>query len=382
MSTSTTSDPLPSPALPSSTLYPSDLSPAAPLMGNHLDSAASSAKGKEQATDDGLAPSRYDAVVEASQRAKKTEGWLDLRGAAAGTASGITKLIVGHPFDVVKVRLQCSPQGTYAGPLDALKKTVGREGPRALYKGATPPAFGWTISDAMLMGSLHQYRVIISRWESSARSGWRDDGSGLRKDGKSEPLGLSLGGHFLAGLLAGQTVCFVAAPTEHLKARLQMQTVGTKSYTGPIDCAKKIIQAKGVRGLWHGLGGTLVFRSNMGSMFLGYELNLRFLKKYAPDLNKGTANFLAGGMASNIFWTLAFPADAVKNRFMTDSLTNPKYPNYMSCIRSIMAEGGVKAFYRGFLPAILRAFPTNASALYVWEGVMRSMGTPALEAVD
>jgi solute carrier family 25 carnitine/acylcarnitine transporter 20/29 len=37
---------------------------------------------------------------------------------------------------MIKVRLQCSPVGTYAGPLDALKKTVGAEGLRALYKGA------------------------------------------------------------------------------------------------------------------------------------------------------------------------------------------------------------------------------------------------------
>ncbi|GAA5944752.1 hypothetical protein JCM10213_009209 [Rhodosporidiobolus nylandii] len=374
MSTSTTSDPLDAPSLPGTSIRPCDTTPAAPL----LRASGISAKGKEREVD---VPSPATAAG-AGAAGKKSESWIDLKGFAAGTASGITKLIVGHPFDVVKVRLQCSPPGTYAGPLDALRKTVGREGPRALYKGATPPAFGWTISDAMLMGSLHQYRMVIAKWETGARSGWRDDGEGPARNGEKEALGLSLGGHFLAGLLAGQTVCFVAAPTEHLKARLQMQTVGPKLYSGPIDCAKKVIQVKGVTGLWTGLGGTLIFRSWMGAMFLGYELNLRFLKKYFPDMNKGTANFVAGGMASNIFWTCAFPADAVKNRIMTDNLVNPRYPTWWSCAKGIWAEGGVKAYYRGFVPSILRAFPTNASALFVWETVMRAMGSEELKPAE
>lgn len=186
------------------------------------------------------------------------------------------------------MRLQCSPPGTYAGPIDALKSCIRQEGLRAIYKGATPPLIGWTISDSMLMGSLHQYRLLIAAYETKARSGWRDDGEGLSKRGvKEEPLALSLKGHWAAGLLAGLTVCFVAAPTEHLKARLQvrffpflpsfllsrlthsstqMQTVGPKLYSGPIDCARQIVKLKGVRGLWHGFGATLIFRSWMGVM--------------------------------------------------------------------------------------------------------------------
>ncbi|GAA5904900.1 hypothetical protein JCM6882_003236 [Rhodosporidiobolus microsporus] len=363
MATSVHSDPLPAPVLPSppqtSSLAPGDTSPAGPLTGPHKDDVKAREKGK-----------------------KKDEGWIDLKGFAAGTASGVTKLVVGHPFDVIKVRLQCSVPGTYAGPMDALKQTVRREGALALYKGATPPLIGWTISDSM-MGSLHQYRVIIAKWESGMRSGWRDEGAAVGKDGKPEGLGLSLGGHFLSGFLAGQTVCFVAAPTEHLKARLQMQTVGPKLYSGPLDCAKKVVEARGVKGLWTGLGGTMLFRGWMGVMFLTYELNLRFLRRFAPDMNKGTANFLAGGMASNAFWISAFPFDAVKNRIMIQDLHNPKYRTWRECARGIYLEGGVKAFYRGFLPGILRAFPTNASALFVWEGVMRWMGTTEIvEKVD
>ena len=51
-------------------------------------------------------------------------------------------------------------------------------------------------------------------------------------------------GHGLAGILAGATVSFVAAPVEHIKARLQVQYAadkGKRLYSGPIDCIKKIV---------------------------------------------------------------------------------------------------------------------------------------------
>jgi len=35
------------------------------------------------------------------------------------------------------VRMQCSPPGTYAGPVACLMQTIRAEGPRALYKGAS-----------------------------------------------------------------------------------------------------------------------------------------------------------------------------------------------------------------------------------------------------
>ena len=51
-------------------------------------------------------------------------------------------------------------------------------------------------------------------------------------------------GHGLAGILAGVTVSFVAAPVEHVKARLQVQYAADKSkrlYSGPVDVVRKIV---------------------------------------------------------------------------------------------------------------------------------------------
>jgi solute carrier family 25 (mitochondrial carnitine/acylcarnitine transporter), member 20/29 len=54
-------------------------------------------------------------------------------------------------------------------------------------------------------------------------------------------------GHGIAGIMAGCTVSFIAAPVEHVKARLQVQYAADKKqrmYSGPIDCTSKIVSVE------------------------------------------------------------------------------------------------------------------------------------------
>lgn len=51
-----------------------------------------------------------------------------LRSLAAGGVGGVCAVVVGHPFDLVKVRLQTADKGIYTGAIDVVKRTVVREG--------------------------------------------------------------------------------------------------------------------------------------------------------------------------------------------------------------------------------------------------------------
>lgn len=62
------------------------------------------------------------------------------------------QLIIGHPFDTIKTRMQVSPHAAYGGAIDCLVKTVRFEGFRKLYAGASVPALGWSVTDGILMG--------------------------------------------------------------------------------------------------------------------------------------------------------------------------------------------------------------------------------------
>lgn len=45
--------------------------------------------------------------------------------------------------------------------------------------------------------------------------------------------------------------------------------------------------------------------------------------------------------------------------------------SFLTTIRRIHASEGYKGYFRGLGPSLLRAFPVNASALWVYEGLMR-----------
>ncbi|KAJ8953249.1 hypothetical protein NQ318_015830 [Aromia moschata] len=66
-----------------------------------------------------------------------------------GGFGGICTVLVGHPLDTIKVRLQTMPipkvageSPLYTGTLDCFKKTIKNEGVRGLYKGMGVPLVG------------------------------------------------------------------------------------------------------------------------------------------------------------------------------------------------------------------------------------------------
>jgi hypothetical protein len=64
--------------------------------------------------------------------------------ANAGGFGGVCAVLVGHPFDLIKVRLQTAEKGVYTGALDVAKKSLARDGFRGLYRGVSAPLVGVT----------------------------------------------------------------------------------------------------------------------------------------------------------------------------------------------------------------------------------------------
>ncbi|RYP81437.1 hypothetical protein DL770_005913 [Monosporascus sp. CRB-9-2] len=316
------------------------------------------------------------------------------KGFVAGVFSGIAKLTVGHPFDTVKVRLQTTHSARFSGPLQCVAQTVRHEGVRALYKGATPPLVGWMFMDSIMMGSLQVYRRLLSEHvfdagldgaHPSSPPGSESDDTRKKEDegkkGAAHAHNLPTLGHGLAGVLAGCTVSFVAAPVEHVKARLQTQYAARKSerlYSGPVDCVRRIYGAHGIQGVYRGLGATLLFRSFFFFWWGSYDLLSRLLHE-RTSLGPAAVNFWAGGLSAQVFWITSYPSDVVKQRIMTDPLGGKlgdgerRFHRWRDAAVAVYREGGARGFWRGFVPCILRAFPANAAALVTWEAVFRSL---------
>ncbi|KAK7415348.1 carnitine transporter, partial [Neonectria punicea] len=68
-----------------------------------------------------------------------------VRALAAGGFGGICAVVVGHPFDLVKVRLQTAERGVYSSAVDVVRKSIARDGlRRGLYAGVSAPLVGVT----------------------------------------------------------------------------------------------------------------------------------------------------------------------------------------------------------------------------------------------
>ncbi|KAF7796397.1 hypothetical protein EIP86_007574 [Pleurotus ostreatoroseus] len=118
-------------------------------------------------------------------------------------------------------------------------------------------------------------------------------------------------------------------------------------------------------------------------------------------MNTGTANFLSGGLSSFAFWTMGIPADNIKKYghshnyqllFTATDMTFPSRmmatpptsaaPTFAGTVRTIYAAAGVRGFFAGLSPSLLRAFPSNACAFYVYEGLLRLMNAEKAFGTD
>lgn len=76
-----------------------------------------------------------------------TPSFPGFRSLAAGAAGGIASVLVGHPFDLVKVRLQIADRAARKSALDILKGALARESRFRV------------VSNAMAPGSIDGSRV-------------------------------------------------------------------------------------------------------------------------------------------------------------------------------------------------------------------------------
>jgi solute carrier family 25 carnitine/acylcarnitine transporter 20/29 len=273
----------------------------------------------------------------------------------AGCVGGAAGVIVGHPLDTVKVRLQTqSPTNIkYTGTFHCLSTIVKQESVRGLYKGISSPLFGVAGVNALIFGVYGALRPYVS----------------------GHPGHDSLLAHFAAGSISGAVQSVIASPMELVKTRMQINedVIGSKKQ-GPLEIIRGIYKNEGglFRGVFKGWGITISREiPGFGFYFASYEALTRF-----GDGQVGTLGMLmAGGMAGVVSWIVTFPIDVVKTRLQCDS--SGKYTGVFDCVRKTYAAEGYKAFSRGLTSTVIRAFPTNAATFTVVTWIMRlAEGTP------
>ena len=86
--------------------------------------------------------------------------------------------------------------------------------------------------------------------------------------------------------------------------------------------------------------------------------------------------FLAGSLAGMVGNLVGQPWDTVKVRLQHSAAPGGAW----STARHLIAEGGVRALYRGTVPPLVAAAPVNAATFGGFEGALKLMGVRKAEA--
>lgn len=285
-----------------------------------------------------------ETVVDVSQSSSTASA---AKSFISGGFGGVCAILVGHPFDLIKTRLQTAPPGTYSGSFDVIGKTIKADGVKGLYRGMGPPLIGVTPIFALSFFSYDLGKKIVY----AATPG--------RKDSS-----LSLGELAFAGFFSAVPTTLVAGPAERVKVLLQLQgqSANGPKYGGPGDVVRQLYREGGFRSIFKGTGATLA-RDGPGSAayFMAYEVAKKALTP--KDAKADEVNILnvitAGGLAGMAMWAFAIPPDVIKSRYQ--GAPEGTYRGFLDCARRTVATDGVGALFKGFGPAMARAFPANAA---------------------
>ncbi|KDN41423.1 mitochondrial carrier [Tilletiaria anomala UBC 951] len=267
----------------------------------------------------------------------------------SGGFGGVAAVLVGHPFDLTKTRLQTAAEGTYTGGIDVVKKTLAKDGIRGMYRGMLPPLLGVTPIFALSFWSYDMGKKVVYALTPK----------------RTDPQ-LSLPELAFAGFFSAVPTTLIAGPAERVKVLLQLQGQGASAagpkYNGPIDVVRQLYKEGGLKSIWRGSGATLA-RDGPGSAayFCAYETVKKLLAPAGAD--PAQLNMLnvitAGGLAGMAMWSLAIPPDVIKSRYQ--GAPHGTYTGFLDCAQKTVAKEGVKALFKGFGPAMARAFPANAA---------------------
>ncbi|QDZ24926.1 mitochondrial carrier protein [Chloropicon primus] len=274
----------------------------------------------------------------------------------AGTCGGIVVTLIGHPFDTLKVRLQAQSiaNPVYSGVVDCFKQTVSKEGVRGLYKGMSSPLAGQMAFRASLFTAFAQSKKFLA---------------GQQEGGLTQPQ------FFIAGGMTGAVISFTEGPVDFYKSQMQVQAIkaaenpGTLKQPSMVETVRSSIRHNGIRGPFQGVGATMLRNIPANAVYLGSFEYFKSLtcEKYSckPSDLSVPALFSMGGLAGSLYWALLFPADVVKSRMQSDSIVKSErtYKTIPGTIKSLYRQGGIKVFYRGFLPCMMRSTPANGIML-------------------
>lgn len=277
----------------------------------------------------------------------------------SGAFAGFCVVAAGHPFDLIKMRLQTSSSNI--GLLETLNGIVRRGGLRGLYQGAAAPFMAITPIFALnfygysLGQNIYRRLLDLDNFASHPPS-WKQ--------------------YSFGALFSGLQTALIVIPGDRIK--VFMQRSGNENISIR-DAIKNIHSSFGIGGLFRGASLTMG-RDLPGIMifFTSYEILKKNLCPKMIDekhfkLKNNFSIMASGGLAGMASWTISLPFDVIKSRLQSmdplelKTLTNGSRLPSLVLLKNLILREGFPALYRGIIPVMIRAFVANGACFLGYE---------------
>lgn len=284
---------------------------------------------------------------------KEKKGFLSSVDFISGAAGGITQVLVGQPFDLIKVRQQMNTNNKQSITV-LVKDIIKNEGILAFYKGTLSPLLGISFAVAFQFTGFEFGRRVLSKYKQKAYE---------------ELSKLDI---MCAGAIGGVCYSIIISPMELFRIKMQVQNESSKvKYRSSLDAGVKIYKNHGIKGIYSGY--TACFhREVWGNMFYFgvYEILMQLSQKKHNGQRSSIPIYeilLYGSFAGLALWSSTYPFDIIKSKIQASEYGDKRYSTLRNTFNSIVVESGYSGLYRGIGPCLSRAVVANACIFMSYE---------------
>lgn len=269
-----------------------------------------------------------------------------------GTSGAIAKT-VSAPIERVKLLLQTQDSNfqlankKYRGINDCFVRIYREEGMAAYWKGNWTNVIRYFPTTAFNFAFKDYFLRTFQRYDPS-----------------KQPK-MFLVGNLLAGGSAGMCCTMIVYPLDFARTRLGVDVgkTGEVQFKSLSHCFMDIYKKNGIRGLYQGLGMSLLSVFTYRGMYFGFfDTGKRLVEDY--NTKPLWYKFAFAQLITTTSETINYPTDTIRRRMMMNSGLEVKiYTDSFHCIKTIYRNEGIKAFYKGNLTNMVRS--TSSSLVLV-----------------
>ncbi|XP_059350814.1 mitochondrial folate transporter/carrier-like isoform X2 [Daphnia carinata] len=292
----------------------------------------------------------------------------------AGVAGGVVSSTILHPLDTIRTRLAVNgsrlicagvQRPHYGGLVDVLTSMTRANGIHGLYRGVT---LGILTAGCTWGSYFFFYDALKAE---------------LQRDDPGKPLGPAR--HMMAAAEAGIVTLILTNPIWVIKTRLCLQfgddsqcVSEQKRYKGIMDALVKTYRYEGIRGLYRGFLPGVFGVSHSAIQFMVYEEMKNGYNNHrnmSIDSRMSTMTYLSFAAMSKLVAVMAtYPYQLMRTR-MQDQYH--EHNGVIDMLTRTWRHEGIRGFYKGMLPTLLRVTPATAITFVVYENVSHHLITTA-----